>query len=545
MPTACRFFILILFCLLALAAAQPQVVLGGTTVNGLSIPTFGQDFFGGISFAEPPIGALRFAPPVLRLNPGVEALNATQFGAACPQTGALFDSSSEDCLTVNVLRPAGVNESVALPVMVWVFGGGFMTGSASTYNGSEIVLQSVLRGTPIIYVNLNYRLGPLGFPQGVEAERRGATNLGNKDVIAALTWVQNNIGAFGGDKEKVTVFGVSSGSIIIAQLLLNQTFDLARAAILESGSAATNTLLHASDREDIWQDFVSAVPECSNASRGKTFTCLRSASVESLLNATNFTLGRAQMLFPFSPVIDSPGGIIPDLPSLLFRRGKFSRIPMITGTNLDEGTGFIPATFNSSTLLRQWLFTNTTPSPVSSFEQNFVIDGILKLYPNNPALGSPFGTGNETFGLDPAFKQASAVFADIAFNSLRRKLAQDVSQHGTKVFAYLFTDPQTLTTAPYLGVTHGAEVVYVYGAPQNGPASISLSRSMIDYWVSFATSLDPNDGRGNASRSRWTQYTSKSESILELNAENLRMIPDSFRAVQINFLNEHPETLLH
>ncbi|KAL5495839.1 hypothetical protein ACEPAI_1303 [Sanghuangporus weigelae] len=538
----CSSCILILFCLLALAAGQPQVRLGETTVNGLSIPTFGQDFFGGIPFAEPPIGALRFAPPVLRLDPGIEALNATQFGAACPQTGALFDSSSEDCLTVNVLRPAGVNESVALPVMVWVYGGGFTTGSASIYNGSGIVLQSVLRGTPIIYVNLNYRLGPLGFPHGVEAERRGATNLGNKDVITALTWVQNNIDAFGGDKEKVTIFGESAGSMIIAQLLLNQTFDLARAAILESGSAASITLLRASDHEDLWQDFVSAVPECSNASRENTFTCLRSASVESLLNATNFA---AQTLIPFPPVIDGPGGIIPDLPSLLFRRGKFSRIPIITGTNLDEGTDFIPTTFNSSALLRQWLFTNTTPSPVSSFEQNFVIDGILKLYPNNPALGSPFGTGNETFGLDPAFKEASAVLGDIAFTSLRRKLAQDVSQHGTKVFAYLFTDPQTSTFPPYLGVMHSAEVVYVYGAPQNGPASISLSQNMIDYWVSFASSLDPNDERGNASRSRWTQYTSKSESVLELNAENLKMIPDNFRAEQIKFLNEHPEALLH
>lgn len=87
------------------------------------------------------------------------------------------------------------------------------------------------QGSPIVYVNLNYRLGPLGFPQGQEATARGALNLGNKDVLAALTWVQSNIGAFGGDKDKVTIFGESAGAIVNAEILLNASFDLARAAV--------------------------------------------------------------------------------------------------------------------------------------------------------------------------------------------------------------------------------------------------------------------------------------------------------------------------
>ena len=166
------------------------------------------------------------------------------------------------------------------------------------------------------------------------------------------------------------------------------------------------------------------------------------------------------------------------------------------------------------------LFIGTSPSRVSASEQSSVINGILELYPNVPALGSPFGTGNETFGLDPVYKQASAILGDLTFTSLRRQLAQVNARHGTKTYAYLFTDPQSSTSSPSLGgehsshitqetehergtrflVPHASEVAYVYGNPQNGPASVTLSQNMIDYWVSFATSLDPNDGHGNTTR---------------------------------------------
>ncbi|OCB90794.1 esterase 1 [Sanghuangporus baumii] len=548
MPALRWFTKCVLLCLVGLTAGQPQVQLGETTIYGSSSSE--KEFFGGIPFAEPPIGELRFEAPVLKLDPGVPVLNATDYGPYCIQSGGEFDSTvmSEDCLTININRPAGVNESSALPVMVWVYGGGFQGGYSSMYDSEFLVDHSIQRNTSIIYANFNYRVGPLGFPQGGEAENLGVTNLGNKDVRAALTWVQNNIGSFGGDQNKVTVFGESAGSIIIAQLLLNQTFDLARAAILESGLAATNTLLNASDREDVWQGFVSAVPECANASNNASFDCLRNASSEGIFNATVLALENANSQFPFSPVIDGPGGIIPDLPSRLLSRGEFARIPFIAGTNLDEGTAFVPITFNSTDLLRQWLLTNTTPSVVSDLEHGFVIDAILDIYPNIPAEGSPFGTGDNTFDLDPAYKQACAVFCDVAFTSLRRQLTQAAAQNGVKAFAYLFADPNSvLSVADYAGVSHGAEVTYVYGVQQFISASSVLSKNMMDYWISFATSLDPNDQFGNGSRPIWTQYNSswESDSVLLLNSSDTRMIRDTFRAGQIEFLNANAEALLH
>lgn len=118
------------------------------------------------------------------------------------------------------------------------------------------------------------------------------------------------------------------------------------------------------------------------------------------------------------------------------------------------GTTFIPTTFNSGDLLREWIIANSTPAVVSPSELNFVVDEILKLYPDIPALGSPFGTGNETFGLSPEFKRASASFGDLSFTSLRRQLAEAASSRGVKVFAYLFTDPQTNILPPFVGGTY-------------------------------------------------------------------------------------------
>ena len=108
------------------------------------------------------------------------------------------------------------------------------------------------------------------------------------------------------------------------------------------------------------------------------------------------------------------------------------------------GTAFIPTDFNSTDLLRQWLLTNTTPSAVSDLEHGFVIDAIVTIYPNIAAKGSPFGTGDDTFDLDPAYKQACAVFCDVAFTSLRRQLSRAAAQNEVMTFAYLFADPNSV-----------------------------------------------------------------------------------------------------
>ncbi|KAJ7053417.1 extracellular triacylglycerol lipase precursor [Mycena amicta] len=534
MPLRCSLTVL----LAALcASAAPSVKIGSTTVVGRD-NSVQQEFFGGIPYAEPPTGHLRLVPPVLKTRIDAKTFDASDYGPACLQTGAPLDQISEDCLTINILRPSGVPQSAyPLPVMFWTYGGGFVGGNSSVYNATLIVGQSVARGTPIIYVNFNYRLGPLGFAQGNEAARNGALNLGLKDQVAALQWVQANIGAFGGDKHKVTLFGQSAGSMLISSLFLSPSLEgLARAVIFESGSAATLGIYPPSRNQLDWDHFAAAVPQCAS------FACIKSnASTSDLLTAMAATLSSTVEVFPWVPVLD--GELIKDLPSRILARGQFAKLPFIAGTTLDEGTTFTSPTIGSAAELHALLLdsvvrTSSNISAVPSVELQNAVDELLKLYPDDPALGSPFNTGNQTFGLSSTFKRASAIRTDLQVVSLRRQLMAVASSAGVSAYGYLFTQPQP-ELPPFLGVTHGSELTYLYGPPSDQSASsLALSSILVDYWVSFATSLTPNDGLGTIPRPKWSAYTSKNQAVIQLNEANLTMIPDDFRSAQTEFINK-------
>jgi len=372
-----------------------------------------------------------------------------------------------------------------------------------------------------------------------------------EDQVTALQWVQANIGAFGGDKTKVTVFGESAGAIMTAVQLLNPDFSkLARAAIFESGSAATALTFDAQHRQLDWNNFVAGVPGCENLSgTDNTFGCLQAANSTAILEGLLLSIAETPEQFPWSPTIDGPGGFIPELPSILFSKNIFAKIPFISGTNLDEGTLFTPPTQNYTTaLIKDIIITNFTPPAVPSVTEaqlEIAVDRLLELYPDIPALGSPFNTGNDTFGLSPGFKRAAALDGDISFHSQRRLWIQAASDANVKTFGYLFTQPQP-QNPPFLGVDHSSEIAYVYGSVLVGgtASDILLSTAMIDYWVSFATSLDPNDGKGSA-RPKWEQYTPDNQVLIQLNGDNLTTIPDDYRKEGIDFINSIPVTFHH
>ncbi|KAJ6585387.1 extracellular triacylglycerol lipase precursor [Mycena capillaripes] len=516
------------------ANASPTLRLGKTTLVGREIASVQQEFFGGIPYAEPPLAGLRFKPPVLKTSLDSDVFNATEYGPACLQllAGLTLDQMSEDCLTINVLRPSGISTAAKLPVMFWTYGGGFLTGQASTSNASLIVAQSVARGTPILFVNFQYRLGALGYPQGQEAGDNGA---------AALQWVQRNIEAFGGDKDKVTLFGQSAGSIMMSILFLNPSIcDLARAAIFESGYQGTTPLFPPARGEVDWQNFVGGVASCeSTATSGSTLECLATANTTEIFQGLAVALAKTTNFNPWAPVLDGPGGLIPELPSALLKRGKFARLPFIAGTVLDEGTTFVPQSINSTDELNAAMFSLFSPSS-SPTTLEVSVQTLLQLYPDIPALGSPFNTGNDTFGLSSQFKRAAAIVGDGDFQSQRRFWMETAANAGVKTFGYLFTESQPPNFPPAIGVFHASELVYVYGKPANtSPASEQLSRIMTDYWVSFVTSLTPNDGLG-VPRPRWTAFTPENKTLMQLNDANSTMIPDDYRAEQISFLNSNP-----
>jgi carboxylesterase type B len=256
---------------LALAApAQVQKRAGPTviapspqaTVTGKDL--LGVETFNGIPYAQPPVGQLRLKPPQA-ITSAIGKVDGTASPRACPQfffstdgmnfpgnvLGTLLNTplfqtvtnAGEDCLTINVQRPKGTKAEAKLPVLFWIFGGGFELGATAMYDGTSLVSQSVVQGKPIIFVAVNYRVGGFGFMPGKEVMADGSTNLGLLDQRLGLQWVADNIAAFGGDPSKVTIWGESAGSIsVMDQMLLydgDNTYKgkpLFRGGIMNSGS---------------------------------------------------------------------------------------------------------------------------------------------------------------------------------------------------------------------------------------------------------------------------------------------------------------------
>jgi acetylcholinesterase len=188
------------------------------------------------------------------------------------------------------------------------------------------------------------------------------------------------------------------------------------------------------------------VPSCASAAQGKTLSCLTQASATDLLAAAASASSQNLAEYTFIPVIDGQGGVIPDLPSTLLSKGSFSKIPFIAGTNLDDGTQFTSTSVNSDQSIVQFIATivstlDTINEPVESV-QNLFLNLVVSYYPDDPADGSPYNTGNQTFGLSPFFKKAASIVGDAAFQSLRRTWISAAASNGVTAYGYLFTEPQ-------------------------------------------------------------------------------------------------------
>ncbi len=282
--------------------------------------------FKGIPYARPPIGELRFALPV-RLPDGDQETSATRFGAACAQVsgrprigaGRFGGLYSEDCLYLNVFTPAA--DSAHRPVIVWIHGGAFLLGSANLYDGGQLAEMG-----DIVVVTINYRLGILGFVDvGALAAAEVPSNLGMHDIVAALHWVRENIAAFGGDPDRITVAGESAGSIAISLLLLaDDARGLFRAAIMQSGAI---NLIH--DRP-----MASATVDAYRKVLGSpSLAQMRAISTRDLLQA-QIDAGRAlDGAMAASPWYD--GALLPD--SLAAARQKSATpVKLLAGSTREE-----------------------------------------------------------------------------------------------------------------------------------------------------------------------------------------------------------------
>lgn len=245
-------------------ATAPTVVIASPSATIIGSTSGSVESFNGIPFAKPPTGSLRLKPPQ-PLSTSLGTIDGTGTAKACPQfyfsldasdfptnvLGELLDTplfqtvtdAGEDCLTINVMRPSGTNSSSNLPVLFWIFGGGFELGSTQMYNGASLVADSVAQGKPIVFVAVNYRVGGFGFLPGKEILADGSANLGLLDQRLGMEWTADNIAAFGGDPTKVTIWGESAGAISVLDQMALYDGDISykgkplfRGAIMDSGS---------------------------------------------------------------------------------------------------------------------------------------------------------------------------------------------------------------------------------------------------------------------------------------------------------------------
>ncbi|KAK1927549.1 Carboxylesterase [Papiliotrema laurentii] len=567
--------------------SAPQVTIyppsyDGSPVTITGASSAGIDTYLGIPFAQPPVKDLRFVAPQTAVW-NTTSFNATTPSSACLQAGNSYGPSSEDCLYLDVHVPAGVNGSTAwLPVMVWVYGGSFVSGSSRPFDPRVILGTGGQTDRPVVFVALNYRLGALGFPSGDEIAANNAGNLGLRDVQKGLEWVQEHIWAFGGNPDQVTVFGESAGAILISLLYLQPDIKLFRSAIMQSGAQSTAPI---GPTDSTWQGAYDKLVQFAGCEVGSTngstnattptganvgnysssFECLKYLPAEQLLSAqaqvrnlTQYALG-----FVFAPSVD--GDLIPDSPHKLLAEGKFARIPYISGNNRDEGTGFVPATLPDNPTLIALAFSTLEPR---NLQPDVLSELFTSVYPNVPALGSPFGTGNETFGRSPYFKQVSAILGDAAFQANRRWFLQQSNAHGfDQTWSYELQ--VTIPALPALGSFHGIDIFYVYGLPilsqlnategaftggfgslggavavaNFTAANAQLSSQIIDYWLNFAYYTNPNGVEGSTNVNQlveWPQYGSDLN-LLKLDIGNATaVIPDTYRKEQMQFFLDRP-----
>lgn len=529
--------------------ASPTVVApsAGATVVGKSL--LGVETFNGIPFAQPPTGNLRLKPPQ-PLTSSAGQVDGTQTPKACPQFFFSLDANNfptnvlgtvlntplfqkvtnagEDCLTINVQRPAGTTSSSKLPVLFWIFGGGFELGSTQMYDATSLITSSISAGKPIVFVAVNYRVGGFGFMPGKEILKDGSANLGLLDQRLGLKWVADNIAAFGGDPDKVTIWGESAGAISVADQMLmydgDNTYNgkpLFRAGIMNSGSIIPAEPVDSAKGQAVY-DAVTKSAGCSSAS--DTLACLRTKDYTTFLNAANSVPGLLSYTSVSLSYLPRPDGTaLTDSPDKLVAAGKYTKTPFIVGDQEDEGTLFGLFTPNLTTTQDVTNYLSTVFFPTADKK---VLSGLVATYQNTIEDGSPF----RTFLLNnwyPQFKRISALIGDITFTLTRRVFLETSSNVFPDVPSWSYLSTYDYGT-PILGTFHGSDLLQVfYGILPNNAA-----RSIRGYYFSFIYNLDPNKDSG---LDNWPQWSS-GQQLKSFGANSNTIITDDFRSDTASYL---------
>jgi carboxylesterase type B len=444
-------------------APAPVVHTDKGAVQG--VRDHGVDSFLGVRYAAAPVGRLRWRPPQ-PVAPWRGVVRATAYGNRCAAAASTNGArtEAEDCLFVNVQRPTGLRTGDHRPVYVFIHGGGLVNGSSN-----QADMAAVVRQTGAVGVSFNYRLGVLGFLgfAGLTAEGGESGNYGFQDQQAALRWVQRNIGAFGGDPRRVTVGGESAGGwSVCGHLTAPGSRGLFAQAMMQSGSCLSRTEAQA---ETSGAALASAVG-CADVA------CLRRTPVSALIDApaSSFALVRGTPTLPADPAV-------------AVASGHFARVPVVIGSNRDEGRtfaqGFIGRTRSDYTDYVTSTYGSSAPA-------------VLARYPW-PARSDEFTAAY----LVGAIMTDSGAVGGIG-GCADRRLTRDLA-HWTRTFAYEFdhrTGPGLTPIPGYVwGAGHAAELAYLFPSFDNGTpiaptfnaAERRLARDMKAAWIRFASSGTP------------------------------------------------------
>ncbi len=459
----------------------------------------------GLRYAEPPIGDLRFRAPEPPER-WTEVDDATVFGPACPQPVFanipldLGAPQGEDCLRLNVWAPPDTEPGDRKPVMVWLHGGAYVlgSGSQSLYDGRRLA-----RRGDVVVVTVNYRLGALGFldlSSFNTARRRFDSNVGLRDVLAALGWVRDNIAAFGGDPNKVTLFGESAGAGIVTTLLATPAAEGLFAGAIAQSSPATSVYDGARARRVAERVLDRLGITKSDAG------FLRELPTAEIITASQEVFDEVPVHSPgtlaFVPIID--GELLPDYPVKAAQQGRSLPIPLIIGTNRREAALF--------RLLRSPLLPITPHAITSMFSQIAAEQPDLQLPTEEQMALAYSGRRRKARGL--------SIATDVGFRMPSVWLAEGHSAVAP-VYLYRFDYATPVLKLLMVSGAHATELPFVWsnlGGPQDFTLKLggartakAVSRRILTRWVNFAAAGKPS---GLAGEPEWTPYQAADRACL-------------------------------
>ncbi|KAK3372836.1 Alpha/Beta hydrolase protein [Lasiosphaeria ovina] len=528
-------------------AILPQGIYVGATLPASNRFPKSIDAFRGIPYAETTGGENRFRPPV-PLPPSNYTYLATRFGPTCPREAKTDKDSGEDCLNANIYRPAALvgNDGFLrgsengttkgrprLPVVVYVHGGAFNGGTGKERNMASFVAWA---DAPMIGINFNYRVGALGFLPSALTAREGLLNLGLRDQQLMLEWVRDNIEAFGGDPDNVTIMGVSAGSHSIGHHIMSYAQAGKKApfvkAILESGATTARAVFYPTHPRHLVQ-FEQFLLEAGipGVAEREVFARLRELPLDTIVKASRavWDMYVDTVTWPFQPVIDGPNAlanssrhaasspaptVLPDLPINLWRDAKHLRIPVLTGFNTNEGTSFVPTSADTNEDFREFfraLIPHFNDADLAALE---------KLYPDpvktprdedNPYRTVPKGVGRQFMRLDAAYSHY-AYICPVLQTAHFLSRSGDGDTKAPPVHVYRFAATAARGTA-----NHGDEGNVVSHdmdslAPADGPKMpglLAVADAMHGAWWRFVVSKtgDPNEGAPDGA-TKWPAFVS-------------------------------------